>query len=346
MRRPSWPPSLWLAVILAGCAGENELPWPTEFPDNPEDATHFDGVTDPFYEGWYHRVSIPETGEAFFFIYSVINPAPSSPGPALAFLYCGRAKTLQTAYQTFPVSAYRAASGHQDVRIGTARTTALRFAGEAQDGQHQCAWDLQVAGPLAWNQTMGWMTGVAGLETSWTVGALEGQHTGWVRFDGERYNLKGAPGYCDHNWGAVFPASWIWMQANGFAGVDAALAASGGTVKLGDSEVEASMLGLWHDGVLTAFRSQDLDAMTMASQDGTWQIDGARDLERIHVEASCDPATFFHLLVPTEAGMQPRAFESLLGEVQVTLEERDNTLADWRQVFTGSSVLAGVERGE
>lgn len=64
-------------MLLAACGDAPELePWPADLPENPEDGAHFDGQRDPFYEGWYHKISLPDSDEAFFFIYSVVNPLP------------------------------------------------------------------------------------------------------------------------------------------------------------------------------------------------------------------------------------------------------------------------------
>jgi tocopherol cyclase len=353
MRRPGVLLAMLAAAggALPGCGDGRprpELPpWPTVLPPNPEDGYHFDGAADPFYEGWYHRLAVPDRAEAFFFIYGVINPAPGSAYSSEAFLYCGRASTVESVYQKVPPDEFSALQQARDVRIGNlSRATAPRFAGLADDGVHRCEWDIAVSDGIAWPQTMGWMTGSAGLETSWHVGTLRGRHTGWVRFDGDEIGFEQAPGYADHNWGSTFPAQWIWLQANTFDEGDAALAASGGTVQFQGGQIEAAMIGLWHDGALSTFRTQDLDTVSQSHADSTWTMEGQRGLERIRITASCDPAGLFHLLVPTAEGMKPRAWESLGGELEVTLERRESEQAAWGAVFAGRSAWAGVERGE
>jgi len=337
--------ALCLLTVACGDGGGSEAPrpWPTEFPENAEDGRHIDPAStelQTFYEGWYHKVAIPETGEAFFFIYTVLQDH--------AFLYCGRQSTLETVYQAFPVTAYSAAEGYRDARIGEhARTTALRFAGQAEQDGNTCAWDIDLEGGAAWTETMGWMTGSEGLETSWTVGTIRARASGWVRFDqGETVRFDDAVGYSDHNWGTIFPRNWTWMQAASFPGSDAALSASGGTVPFGGQEMQAMMVGLRLDGAMTTFRSQDLDLMEWTADKGAWTISGSRDLERIQIDARCDPETMFHLLVPTDQGMQPHAWESLIGTIDVLLERRETVDAAWQVAFQATSAQAGVELGE
>jgi tocopherol cyclase len=317
-----------------------------DLPDHPEDGAHFDGQRDPFYEGWYHKISLPDSDEAFFFIYSVVNPLPGSAHPSEAFLYCGQASSLDSIYQSFPVEAYRASTRCRDVRIGPkARATALRFAGMAEDADGTCAWDIWLDESLVWPETMGWLTGQAGLETSWTVGTLRAQATGWIEFKGQRFEFSQAVAYGDHNWGSVFPRQWFWLQANEFPSGDGALAVSGGTVLFGETEIEAEMIGLWLAGGMHTFRTQDLNPVSAQVRKGHWSLQAEQDLERITIEASCDPDSLFHLLAPTPQGVQPRAWESLAGSVHVVLEQRADPATAWRTVFDDTSVHAGVELG-
>lgn len=341
--------SVAVAVLVAACGdtGTPDRPWPDQLPENPEDGYHFDGTADPFYEGWYHKVSIPGEDEAFFFIYTVVNPAPATAFPPEAFLYCGRASDLQTVFRSYPVASFSAARRHRDVRVGEgARATALRFAGTVDDDAHRCAWDIDLEGGVAWPGTMGWLTGSEGLETNWTVGTITASASGWVEFDGERIRFEDQKGYCDHNWGIVFPRTWIWMQANAFSDPGAALAASGGTVDTGGGEIEASMIGLLLDGEMVTFRSQDLDTVTVQADKGAWRLAGEREDARITIEASCDPDSMFHLLAPTRDGTRPRAWESLNGTVEVLLERRSTAGEPWTVVFDDSSGYAGVEIGD
>lgn len=341
----------WLiaaAMLSTGCGpAGTERPWPDELPPNPEDGNHFDGVADPFYEGWYHKISLPRQHDAFFFIYGVVNPRPGSAYPSEAFVYCGRGSTLQTVYRSFPVEQFSAATEFRDVRIGEKnRATAFRFAGELKDDGHWCRWDVDLADGAAWKETMGWLTGQPNLETSWTVGTITARATGVIEFDGERFRFDDGLGYGDHNWGRIFPRQWIWLQANTFSEPATALAVSGGTVDVGGTETEAYMIGLWRHGQLTTFRTQDLDRIACQASPGNWRVVGEGEGRRIEIAASCDTGTFFHLLAPTEQGMRPRARESLLGQVEVTLFEQDGESAPWQEVFFGVAPLSGVEIGD
>jgi tocopherol cyclase len=341
--------TLLLLAALATACGEEETdrPWPENLPENPEDGSHLDEAEDGFYEGWYHKVAIPEKEEAFFFIYGVILPKADSGVAPAAFLYCGRSSTLSTVFQTFPVEDYWAATEHRDVRIGDAsRATALRFAGTAEADGNTCSWDIDYTGGVPWLETMGPLTGTEGLETSWTVGTIKAAATGWVEFNGDRVRFENVSGYCDHNWGSAFPSEWMWLQANLFPSGDAALSVSAGKVPVGPTVIKATMVGLYLDGEILTFRSPDLDIMNSEATMGHWTATGERELAKIAIEANCEVDTMFHLRVPTAQGMEPHAWESLAGTIDVTYETRADAESDWQTVFSGTSPYAGVELGE
>lgn len=337
-----------LCSVFNGCEDPVEpRPWPTELPANREDGSHLNLESDPFYEGWYHNVVIPDRDEAFFFIYGVTNPRPDSSFPSEAFVYCGRQSTLETVYQAYPVEQYRSAQDHRDVQIGErARATALRIAGDIDDGELSCSWDIDLAGGVAWTETMGGMTAMEGLETNWTVGTIHSEATGSITFGQETIAVEGALGYADHNWGTFFPREWIWLQTSTFDEGRAAIAASGGTVPMGDLEIEAMMIGLLLDEEMITFRTQDLDRITWEAERGTWSIEGERSRERISIQGTCESDRMFHLLAPTPDGMQPRAWETLLGTLEVIYERRDTTDDAWQSVYQATASQAALEIGD
>ncbi len=45
----------------------------------PHSGYHWDGNSDRFFEGWYFRVTLPEIGETFAFMYSIEDPIGGQP---------------------------------------------------------------------------------------------------------------------------------------------------------------------------------------------------------------------------------------------------------------------------
>ncbi|RZR89461.1 hypothetical protein BHM03_00017193 [Ensete ventricosum] len=38
------------------------------------------------------------------------------------------------------------------------------------------------------------------------------QFTGWIEWDGERFEFENAPSYSEKNWGGGFPRKWFWVR--------------------------------------------------------------------------------------------------------------------------------------
>lgn len=36
--------------------------------------------------------------------------------------------------------------------------------------------------------------------------------TGWIEWDGERFEFEDAPSYSEKNWGGAFPRKWFWVN--------------------------------------------------------------------------------------------------------------------------------------
>jgi tocopherol cyclase len=43
-----------------------------------------------------------------------------------------------------------------------------------------------------------------------------GLATGWIDWNGKRYDFTNAPAYGEKNWGRAFPQKWFWLNCNGF----------------------------------------------------------------------------------------------------------------------------------
>jgi hypothetical protein len=90
----------------------DEMPAPYDW----ENAYHWDGRSDPFFEGWYYNVKDPTSGRAWFFIYGVMNPG--NPKTGLAFVHFGPGENNQTFVVDFPTDEFTGSSTHCDVAIG------------------------------------------------------------------------------------------------------------------------------------------------------------------------------------------------------------------------------------
>ncbi|KAJ6732475.1 hypothetical protein OIU79_003556 [Salix purpurea] len=78
--------------------------------------------------------------------------------------------------------------------------------------------------------TAGWLAAFPVFEPHWQICMAGGLSTGWIEWDGERFEFEDAPSYSEKNWGGAFPRKWFWVQCNVFEGAsgEVALTAAGG----------------------------------------------------------------------------------------------------------------------
>ena len=230
-------------------------------PSTDPNRYHWDGLTHPFYEGWFFRVVVPN-GPSFAFIYSVQNPAAvaGDPSSAQVIVACSGGDSVEN---VVGIEEFAASSRHFSIRIGDHIAHEREFAGRIEDDGREVRWEVDYEVLEPWPDTMGGLTNVDGLPVNWHVGALRGRGHGEIDWDGERLSIENAAVFQDHNWGDYFPTGYIWMQSQEFGDAGDALAVAGGKV----GPFEAGMF-IWRRGnELVEIRSQDLDALIRFSSD-------------------------------------------------------------------------------
>jgi tocopherol cyclase len=180
-----------------------------------------------FFEGWYFKVSDPATKKSFLFIYAVYNPDGQSPD-STAFMMAGNNSpgTAALIYQEFDVETFTASYDTFNIVVGSDNRASgdaqkLHAEGSVADAANQCSWAFDMQVTETWPDSMGWMKNLTNLQTYWHVGAMKAAATGWIKWNGVYYEFENIIGYQEKNWGAEFPDTWYWLQANKFDNPDA-----------------------------------------------------------------------------------------------------------------------------
>ena len=306
---------------------------------------HWDGSENPFFEGWYYKVTDPEKMRSFFFIYSVQNPgAPLHPSSG-GFLYIERDDGDYEFY-LLPLEDFSASRQKCDVVIGESTATEKRISGYVPSPDGDISWNLDIDIMSEWGKTMGALTNVPGIPVNWYVNALKSRVTGSIDWRGEVYELEDAPGYNDHNWGPVFPEAWLWIQANGFEDETEAIAFAGGPVPLGPVDPSGYMLAFKSRNRLYEFRTQDLTATFDVEHNyllGQVQVIATKGNDRVVFKIDSDPDYLREVLIPTTQGMVKGGYEAFFGTFTVNLWKRG--VADWNLVSHSESQIGVVEFG-
>ena len=229
-------------------------------PNSPDpNRYHWNGITDPFFEGWFYKIHDPVSNNSFFIIYGVQNPGDEQNESSGGFIYIMRDDGDKN-FTRYPHSAFTASTSRCDVTINSSRATESFISGSLLSDEELINWNLSFNILSSWPNTMGSLTDVPNLDVNWHVSGLNANVSGTIEWKGEIYTLESVPGYSDHNWGNVFPYAWIWMQAHSFQNEqNTALALAGGIATIGIIESPAFMLIYESSNGRFEFRTQDLN---------------------------------------------------------------------------------------
>lgn len=304
------------------------------------------------FEGWYTRLTIPDSDADFAFIYSVFDGADersSRHGVGTQIIGPGDRIVRDTPLSDgFWADEHDLALGHTIFGVKAKKPMAPRgFQRFVKDGfqltgtLHQgvcrdASWSYQIEPQLGWGgawgrdkqySTAGWLAALPVFEPHYQVLMAHGLASGHVCWRGQRYDFVDAPVYAEKNWGNQFPARWFWMQCNSWdgdgGGVVSLTCAGGrrGVPVIGEEDVAMIALHTKDDlGGATNGRFHPFPNVRWAMGPwGSWRAEGSFEGLRVLIEASCDPASDPGVLVavPTADGMVDGSRETFEGRVRV-----------------------------
>jgi tocopherol cyclase len=341
----------------------------------PHSGYHWDGSNRRFFEGWYFRLTLPEVGQSFAFMYSIDDPsgctalsggAAQMLGPEDTYLYCpfpqgdrfwawphrlglghwGTASATQAQYLAPDRFSETVTQGYQ------VTSTLHQGCLQAADTGAIARWRYTIQPHYGWGPrqgtqrpTAGWLSYLPIFEPGWQVLMAHGWASGWLDWQGQRYDFHQVPTYGEKNWGGAFPQKWFWIQANCFADCpDLALTAAGGQRQvLGQSET-VGLIGIHHQGELIALSSLDADLSWQVSPWGTWQMTAQNHRYRLVLQGTTglDPAP---VRVPTREGLQWRCWDTTRGQLTLQVWKQRPASASAQLMLEATTTLAGLEVG-
>jgi tocopherol cyclase len=309
--------------------------WPALASD-PYNALIWNGSSrGDWYEWWYYKVVVPETREAFYFCYGVVNPwdlgltKPAS----RSYVSFGSFGVLENFEQTFTPKDFTAASGSTFVKIGENTATDRMLQGHltTPDGK-EVSWDLTLEKNWGVN-VMGWTIYQPGISNIfWYPAQASASMSGRITYRGKTVSLNRAPAYQDRNWGKSFPKWWAWLVSNHFKNSPGTvLAAGGGRPKIfpGVEIYEGMAIGLRHQGREYIFSPSKGDQVRLDINFGKWEVSARnRQGERLELSGYAPRDKFLLLQFMTPQGKLFNDYEALLGYIRVKLYTRTELIAD------------------
>ncbi|KAJ4808318.1 Tocopherol cyclase [Rhynchospora pubera] len=198
--------------------------------------------------------------------------------------------------------------------------------------------------------TAGWLAAFPVFEPHWQICMAGGLSTGWIEWDGERFEFENAPSYSEKNWGGGFPRKWYWIQCNVFEGTssDVALTAAGGLRELSglSEEFESpSLIGVHHAGRFHEFVPWTGSVTWDISPWGCWKMTGENETHLVEIEATTkEPGT--PLRAPTiEAGLVTACKDTCYGDLRLHLWEKKYDGSKGKVILDVTSNMAALEVG-
>lgn len=287
-----------------------------------------------WFEWWYYKVVVPDTTDAFYFVYGVVNPWDSAATrPASrAYVGFGSFADKQIIEDVRPTTEFEARYDSTFVKIGDNVATDRELGGAVSGESGSARWQLSVEREWTFNG-MGWAMFKSWISNIfWYPVQAGARMSGWIETRGRRIEVNGAPAYQDRNWGRSFPKWWTWIVSNSFKGSpDSVLAVGGGRPKLpgGFDLIETVTIGLRHKGREYTFRPTEDDKVRVDIKFGKWEVFGAnRRGETIWISASAPSESFMDLTFMTPQGQVFHDFEALRGRIRVKLKKWNRLVAE------------------
>ena len=352
----------------------------------PHSGYHWDGGDRRFFEGWYYRVTLPDSGQTFAFMYSIEDPIGGKPHSGGAAQILG--PNDEYLCRTFPnVHTFwawkhalglghwgkvRGASGQQSAVSSQQLNAPLiphylppaQFTQHIQEGYQATAtwhqgslqepsgvsaqWEYRLQPVYGWGNatgqqqsTAGWLSSLQIFEPGWQILMAHGLATGWIEWNGDRYEFENAPAYSEKNWGGAFPQKWFWLNCNSFEGEpDLALTAGGGRRGVLWWMESVAMIGVHHKGTFYEFAPWNAQVHWEIQPWGHWRMWAENSQFTVELTGTTDlPGTA--LRAPTADGLVFACRDTMLGNITLRLTDRQRHMT----LLEAYSDRGGLETG-
>lgn len=196
---------------------------------HPE-AFHGRGVTGGFFEGWYVKVADAQQRARWAFIPGVFRGHDGESVTDEAFVQVLDGATGVSAYHRYAATDFSASADDFDVWVGphhfSSQGVSMRLPGLHGDIRFTTPMDPW---PVTWRRPgiMGPYAWVPMMECYHGIVSFGHDLSGSLTVAGEQQVFDGGRGYIEKDWGRAFPAGYVWMHSQHFAGApEACLSAS------------------------------------------------------------------------------------------------------------------------
>lgn len=337
----------------------------------PHSGYHGNHITLRYFEGWYFRLTLPEIGQTFAFMYSIEDPLGNQPNSGGAVQILGKNEAYLC--RTFPnVHKFFANKdnlifghwGKTNLKIKPKLLSSTEFNTHVTEGyqamanlnqgsiydpvrDEYCRWEYQIKPVYGWGNSQQSQQSSAGLfsslpifEPGWQITMAHGLATGWIEWRGERYQFANAPAYSEKNWGSSFPQKWFWLNCNSFNGEsDLALTAGGGIRQVLWWREEVALIGIHNQGKFYEFAPWNSQISWQIKPWGEWQLQGKLPQYQVVLKGETNLSGTY-VRTPTANGLLFNCRDTTLGKLSISLYDCQGKI-----IVEADSNQAGLEVG-
>ena len=333
------------------------MPQPT-----PHSGYHWKGNQQPFFEGWYYRLTLPpdQGTQTIAFMYSLQDPAGQTPasGGAVQILgpdeqyFCRALPDIAR----FWALKHTLGHGHSRSSAEHYRVTATLHEGTFWDPStnQTVSWHYTVAPFYSWGpphqpqSTAGWLSQFQIFEPGWQILMAHGWATGWFKqLDASgnnicRFDFKQVPAYAEKNWGGAFPQKWFWIQCNAFdKEPDLTLTCGGGIRQVLGQQESVGLVGIHHQGRYYECGPWIGRVSWQVSPWGDWWVWAEQQDYAVEIIGQT-AAPGIDIRVPTATGLEFLCRDTTQGEIRVNLWKKG---VRSQLLLSAQSQQAGLEIG-
>ena len=343
-----------LLLVLVSITAYAEVDQFNTYRYNRKNVLRENGEADmrPWFEWWYYKIVIPNTGENYFFCYGVVNPwdTDNTMRGTRSVVAIGDFNRKFIIEKHLPVNDFEASYSETYVAIRDNVATEKRIIGDVEKDGVRYKWDINYNKRWTYNP-VGWLLGYGVTNIEWYVAQADARCTGTVERNGEPTTFENVPCYQDRNWGRSFPAWWTWIVSNHFKGhPDTTISIGGGWPKVLNrlTSVKGVSIGLNHKGKEYLWRPNYFARVKMDVNFGKWEVEATNGTHKIEVSAWAPREEFMDLEFMTPDGEIFHDYETLTGTMTVKLYKRIRVGVferEWKLIDILESDFAGIEYG-
>jgi len=226
-----------------------------------------------------------------------------------------------------------------DLRLGGCELAEGRTKGALAGDGRRVAWDLTFAPARDALYHLPWsaLYRLPLPKTKAVSPAADARFDGWFEVDGERVEVRAAPGMQGHNWGTEHAWQWAWVHANHFTGDRPAAASAlfeglAARIRLGPlTSPWLTMATLrYGDRLVRVDTLRSPLAVQSRVAGAEWQLTASDGRHRLRGRASAAPERFVGVHYPNPDGRLTCCANATCAALELTLEER--TGSGWQTV--------------